>query len=250
MGVMGVSGMTGEPGADWPAKGRRLVVAVDGPAGAGKGAVCRSAAERFGLAYLETGALYRAVGLIALRGGLTGEAELARVAGTMPFAFRALGAGCYGAFLGDEEVTLALRVEAVGQTASKVAAMPGVRAALLDFQRRYGHEQNIILDGRDVGTKVWPDADLKIFLTASLEERAKRRAVELQARGEAVNLTELIAGMAERDARDAGRAHAPMEAAPGAVLVDTSPLSLKESCQAVWRLIAPLFDGSGNAAAC
>lgn len=227
----------------WPAKGVRLVVAVDGPAGAGKGAVCRSAAQRFGLTYLETGALYRAVGLIGLRDGLTDETELAQVAGTMPFGFRALGDGRYGAFLGEEEVTLALRAEEVGQAASKVAAMPGVRAALLSFQRRYGGAHDAILDGRDVGSVVWPDADLKIFLTASLEERARRRAVELQERGEAVNLTELIARMAERDARDAGRAHAPMAAAPGAILVDTSTLTLEESCQAVWRLIAPLLEG-------
>ncbi|MBF0165945.1 MAG: (d)CMP kinase [Magnetococcales bacterium] len=227
----------------WPAKGDRLVVAVDGPAGAGKGAVCRSAAQRFGLAYLETGALYRAVGLIGLRNGLTDADALARVAGTMPFGFRALEDGRYGAYLGEEEVTLALRAEEVGQTASKVAAMPGVRAALLSFQRRYGGGRNVILDGRDVGSVVWPDADLKIFLTASLEERARRRAVELQARGEAVNLTELLARMAERDARDAGRAYAPMAAAPGAILVDTSPLTLEESCQAVWRLIAPLLEG-------
>ncbi|NGZ05483.1 MAG: (d)CMP kinase [Magnetococcales bacterium] len=222
-------------------KGERIVVAVDGPAGAGKGAVCRSAAARFGLSYLETGALYRAVGLIATRTGLTGTLELARIAATMPFAYRALGAGCYAAFLGEEEVTLALRAEEVGQAASRVAALSEVRAALLGFQRRYGAGTDLILDGRDVGTQVWPDADLKIFLTASLEERARRRALELQERGEAVNLTELIARMAERDARDAGRAHAPMAAAPGAVVVDTTAMTLAESCQAVIDRIARLM---------
>ncbi|MBF0627719.1 MAG: (d)CMP kinase [Magnetococcales bacterium] len=225
-------------------KGTRVVVAVDGPAGAGKGAVCRAAAVRFGLAYLETGALYRAVGLIAARAGQEDPESLARAAATMPFAYRALGEGRYGAFLGEEEVTLALRAEAVGQMASRVAALPEVRAALLGFQRRYGHGQNLILDGRDVGSVVWPDADLKIFLTASLEERARRRAWELQARGEAVNLTELISRMAERDARDAGRAHAPMEAAPGALVVDTTELTLEASCQAVIDRIAPLLGRS------
>ncbi|MBF0215095.1 MAG: (d)CMP kinase, partial [Magnetococcales bacterium] len=167
-------------------KGARLVVAVDGPAGAGKGAVCRAAATRLNLAYLETGALYRAVGLIAWREGVSEAAQLAAIAARMPFAYRALEGGRYGAFLGEEEVTLALRDEAVGQAASRAAAVPEVRQALLGFQRRYGAGADLILDGRDVGTVVWPDADLKIFLTASLEERARRRALELQARGEAV----------------------------------------------------------------
>ncbi|MBF0271177.1 MAG: (d)CMP kinase [Magnetococcales bacterium] len=222
-------------------KGERVVVAVDGPAGAGKGAVCRAAAFHFGLAYLETGALYRAVGLISARGGLSDPAELARAAAAMPFAYRPLGEGRHGAFLGEEDVSLALRDEAVGQAASRVAALPEVRQALLGFQRRYGAGLNLILDGRDVGSVVWPDADLKIFLTASLEERARRRALELQARGEAVNLAELIASMAERDARDAGRAHAPMEPAFGAVVVDTTAMTMEESCAAVIARIAPVL---------
>ncbi|MBF0125800.1 MAG: (d)CMP kinase, partial [Magnetococcales bacterium] len=149
--------------------------------------------------------------------------------------------GGYGAFLGEEEVTLALRGEEVGQAASRVAALPGVRKALLAFQRRYGAGRDVILDGRDVGSVVWPDADLKIFLTASLEERAKRRALELQERGEAVNLEELIRSMAERDARDAGRPLAPMQPAVGAILVDTTALSLALSQEKVNNLIAALF---------
>ncbi|MBF0179049.1 MAG: (d)CMP kinase [Magnetococcales bacterium] len=223
------------------AKGNRRVVAVDGPAGAGKGAVCRGAASRFGLAYLETGALYRAVGLISLRSGIGNPDALTRAAGEMPFAFRPVGGGEYAAFLGDEEVTLALRAEEVGQAGSRVAAMPGVRRALLGFQRRYGQDRDTILDGRDVGSVVWPDADLKIFLTASLEERAKRRALELQARGETVIVENLIARMLERDQRDAERDHAPMCAAPGAILVDTTSLTLAQSREKVNNLIAALF---------
>ncbi|MBF0294032.1 MAG: (d)CMP kinase [Magnetococcales bacterium] len=223
------------------AKGNRRVVAVDGPAGAGKGAVCRAAAARFGLAYLETGALYRAVGLLSLRAGIGDPDALAAAAGEMPFAFRPVQDGEYAAFLGDEEVTLALRAEEVGQAASRVAALPGVRRALLGFQRRYGAGRDAILDGRDVGSVVWPDADLKIFLTASLEARAKRRALELQARGETVILHDLIARMQERDQRDAERDHAPMCAAPGAILVDTSSLTLAQSRERVNNLIATLF---------
>lgn len=223
-------------------KGNRLVVAVDGPAGAGKGAVCRAAARCFGLRYLETGALYRAVGLLALQQTIKIPAALAEAAAVMPFAFRQRADGEYGAFLGEEEVTLALRAEEVGQAASKVAALPGVRKALLGFQRRYGEGDALILDGRDVGSVVWPDADLKIFLTASLEERAKRRSLELQARGEAVNLTELIANMAERDNRDAGRTHAPMEPALGAIVVDTTALTLAQSQEIVNNRIAELMN--------
>ncbi len=221
-------------------KGNRLVVAVDGPAGAGKGAVCRQAAQRFGLTYLETGALYRAVGLLSLQRNLVEPEALAEAAAVMPFAYRWVSGEQYGAFLGDDEVTLALRDEAVGQAASKVAALPGVRQALLGFQRRYGGGDNLILDGRDVGSVVWPDADLKLFLTASLEERAKRRALELQLRKEAVNLDELIERMAERDHRDAGRSHAPMMASFGAIVVDTTTLTLAQSQEMVNNLIAPL----------
>ncbi|MEO5334616.1 MAG: (d)CMP kinase [Magnetococcus sp. YQC-5] len=225
-------------------KANRLVVAVDGPAGAGKGAVCRAAAARFGLTYLETGALYRAVGLFSIRQGIVTPEALAEVAAVMPFAFRNMGEGRYGAFLGAEEVTLALRAEEVGQAASRIAALPGVRKALHGFQRRYGEGANLILDGRDVGSVIWPDADLKIFLTASLEERAKRRALELQARGEAVNLRELITRMLERDTSDASRTHAPMEPAAGSVVVDTTELTLAQSQETVNQLIAGLLNRS------
>ncbi len=220
-------------------KGSRLVVAVDGPAGAGKGAVCRAVANRLSLTYLETGALYRAVALITLREGIDDDAAaIADRAATMPFSYRATGDGGFGAFLGGEDVSAGLREERVGQTASRVAAIPAVRTALLGFQRRYGGTTNLILDGRDVGTMVWPDADLKIFLTASLEARAKRRALELQERGEAVRFAEIRQAMAQRDAKDSGRTHAPMAAAADAVLVDTTHLTLDQSIETVENLVA------------
>lgn len=208
---------------------QRCVIAVDGPAGAGKGTVCRAAAAHFGLAYLDTGSLYRAVGLLALRRGLADPAEVARAAEAMDYTFRVDDRGHYRAFLEGEEVSAELRREEVGQAASRVSAIPAVRQALLGFQRRYGGEENAILDGRDVGTVVFPDADLKLYLEASLEERARRRAEELQAKGEFVNFDKLKADMAERDARDAERAHAPMKPAPDAVVVDTTRLSLADS---------------------
>ncbi|MEO5354142.1 MAG: (d)CMP kinase [Magnetococcus sp. XQGC-1] len=222
---------------DWIPKGDRLVVAVDGPAGAGKGAVCRAAAVRCGLAYLETGAIYRALGKLALQEGLTDSDDLARRAAEMPFAYRAVGGGLFRAFLGEEDVTDALRGEAIGQAASKVAAIPAVRSALLAFQRYYGHGRHLILDGRDVGTVVWPDADLKIYLTASLEERANRRLRELRGLGKNVVFEDIYADMKERDARDAGRADAPLRAAADAVQVDTTRLTLAESIDHVVQLI-------------
>lgn len=215
----------------------RRVIAVDGPAGAGKGTVCRAAAAHFGLAYLDTGSIYRAVGLLALRRGIEDPAALAQAAGGMDFNFRPDEKGVYRAWLDGEEVSADLRREEVGQAASRVSALPGVRQALMAFQRRYGAPGDAILDGRDVGTVVFPDADLKLYLDASLEERARRRAEELQAKGELVNFNKIMADMAERDARDAERAHAPMKPASDAVVVDTTTLSLVESIQRVIREI-------------
>lgn len=218
-------------------KGGRWVITVDGPAGAGKGAVCRAVAAQYNLAYLETGALYRALGLIALKTNIDAPQALAQQATTMPFAFRTTTPGqgptVWRAFLGEKDVTDNLREEAVGQAASRIAALPPVRSALLAFQRRYGDGQNIILDGRDVGTIVWPDADLKIYLTASLEERAKRRALELQERGENASLQHIRTWMAERDKRDSERSHAPLKPAADAIQVDTTLMTLTQSIQVV-----------------
>ncbi|MBF0584464.1 MAG: (d)CMP kinase [Magnetococcales bacterium] len=219
------------------AKGNRFVVAVDGPAGAGKGAVCRAAASQCQLAYLETGALYRALGLLTLQEGLNDPENLASQAARMDFSYHNMGDGIFRAFLGSDDVTDALRNETVGQAASRIAAMPAVRSALLAFQRQYGAGKNLILDGRDVGTVVWPDADLKIYLTASLEERANRRLRELEIAGKNTSFSEIYDAMAERDQRDAGRADAPLKPAPDAILLDTTELTLTQSINQVVQLI-------------
>jgi CMP/dCMP kinase len=221
-------------------KGPRFVVAVDGPAGAGKGAVCRGVASRFAFSYLDTGSIYRGVALLSLQKNVEDAEALGRLAANMPFEFRAMAGQGFRAFLAGEDVTATLREERVGRRASHVAAVPQVRAALLTFQRRYGGEANIILDGRDTGTVVWPDADLKLFLTASLEERAKRRALELQDRGETVSFDEIRDKIAERDARDSGRAHAPLAPAPDAQHVDTTFLTLDQSIETVVALVNKL----------
>lgn len=224
----------------------RLVVAVDGPAGAGKGAVCRWVALKYNFEYLETGAIYRAVALLSLQhGGLVDQPDrLAKMAREMAFAYRPLD-GRFVASLDGEEVTLALRREEVSMEASRVAALGPVRNALLDFQRNYGGGKNILLDGRDIGTVVWPEAQRKIFLTASLEERAKRRALELQAKGETVSLPGVLAEMQLRDTRDTARSHAPMVPADDAIIVDTTLMTLEESQYQVAALIAPLLLNGG-----
>ncbi|MBF0622171.1 MAG: (d)CMP kinase [Magnetococcales bacterium] len=217
----------------------RLVVALDGPAGAGKGTVCRGVAARCGLLYLDTGAIYRAVALSSLEHGVEKDnvEALAEIARTMPFEFRLDGNGAWKAWLGERDVSQSLREEDVGQRASQVSALQPVRAALLEFQRGYGAGVDVVLDGRDVGTVVFPDADLKIFLTASLEERANRRVRELHQRGEPANLTRIREDMAQRDARDAGRKHAPLLPADDAIVVDTSSMTPEQAVDSVVQLV-------------
>ncbi|MBF0358457.1 MAG: (d)CMP kinase [Magnetococcales bacterium] len=213
------------------------MVAVDGPAGAGKGAVCRAVASRFAFSYLDTGSIYRAVALLSLQKNIESDQELGELAASMPFEFRQVEGVGFRGFLAGEDVSDALREEQVGRKASHVAAVPQVRAALLTFQRHYGGDKNIILDGRDTGTVVWPDADLKVFLTASLEERAKRRALELQGKGETVSFQKIRDMIARRDARDAGRTHAPLAAAADAQHVDTTRLTLDQSIDCVAKMV-------------
>jgi cytidylate kinase len=188
-----------------------FTVAIDGPAAAGKGTISRAVAERFGLAHLDTGLLYRAVGA---RGG--DPAEAARSL-TVEDLHR-----------GD------LRTLEAGQAASRVAALPEVRAALLDFQRRFARrEGGAVLDGRDIGTVICPEAEVKLYVTASAEVRAHRRWLELGG-----DETRVLEEVRERDARDAGRADAPLRAAPDAVVIDTSTLGIAEAVAAACDLVA------------
>lgn len=217
---------------------RRPVVTIDGPAGAGKSTASRALAERLGFTYLDTGALYRAVALaagddaaLAARvdacadvAQLAGadETQLADVARGLPLAFSGNGTRLA---IGDRDVTAAIRSPEISQRASKISALPAVRAALLDVQRRLAAAGGVVAEGRDVGSVVFPDAEVKLFLTADVHERARRRTAELRARGIAADEDQVRREIESRDARDAERAAAPLVCPAGALIVDSSALS-------------------------
>jgi cytidylate kinase len=206
------------------------VITIDGPSASGKGTVAERVAAALGFHFLDSGALYRLTALSALKQGvaLDDEARVAQLAATLPATFRE-GA----VWLGSENVTDAIRAEAVGEGASKVAALPAVRAALLDRQRAYRQAPGLVADGRDMGTVVFTDAVAKVFLTASAEARAERRYKQLIEKGNSANLSALVADMQARDARDTARAVAPLKPAADALLLDTTCMDVESAVQAV-----------------
>lgn len=210
------------------------VVTVDGPSGTGKGTLCRALAARFGWHQLDSGALYRLVGLAAERRGLDldDEPRVAALAGALDVEF----AG-ERVLLDGREVGPELRTEAVGALASRVAALPRVRAALLERQRAFRQPPGLVADGRDMGTVVFPDAGLKIFLTASARARALRRLKQLNEQGLDVNLDELGEEIAARDRRDSERTVAPLRPAPDATVLDTTELGIEAVFERIARLV-------------
>lgn len=206
-----------------------MIVAIDGPAGAGKSTVSAQVAQALGFQLIDTGAMYRCVGLCALRAGVAlddGEA-LARLAADLDVAFR-FEDGRNHVLLGDEDVSADIRTEEVSDAASRVSSLPPVRAALLELQRSLGRRTDAVMEGRDIGTVVFPDAALKVFLTASIDERARRRASDYRDRGEEVDLAQIREDISARDARDSGREVAPLKEADDAVRVDTTSMSQPE----------------------
>ena len=215
-------------------------VAIDGPSGAGKSTIARAAAKRFGFLYVDTGAIYRTVGLAAERAGVK-KGDRDAVTALLPKLDISLGYGEDGvqrSYLNGEDVSEAIRTPEISSRASDVSAMPEVRACLLEMQRAMARKHSVIMDGRDIGTVVLPDADLKIFLTASAECRAERRRAELESKGISASFGWILSEMSRRDRQDSKRAAAPLTVAEGAVTVDTSSLSLEESIEAVCSLIS------------
>jgi len=207
------------------------VVAIDGPAGAGKSTIARAIAVRLGFAYIDTGAMYRAVALWALRAGidLDDPLRLEQLARQAVIDFIAEGSLV---LLNGGDVTSAIREPGISEAASKVAAVPGVRRAMRDEQRRIGLQRSVVMEGRDIGTVVFPDADVKIYLDADPETRASRRAAELSADAGAVGRE-----MAERDSRDRTRTEAPLMQAPDAEYLDSTRLSPSEVEEAILKLV-------------
>ena len=215
-----------------------MTVAIDGPAGAGKSTIARALAQALHFVYVDTGALYRAVGYYMLTNGVPLK-EAARVEARLPEITLELkyADGTQRVILNGEDVSGKIRTPEVSMAASVVSAQPPVRRFLFDLQRDTAKKSDVIMDGRDIGTVVLPDARLKIFLTASPEARAKRRYAELCEKGEKVTYDAVLADMVKRDYDDTHRAAAPLKAADDAVLVDTTALSLEESIETLRRLV-------------
>jgi cytidylate kinase len=204
------------------------VITIDGPSGSGKGTVSRVAAKTLGWALLDSGALYRLVALAGRRSGIDLEdaVGLARLAENLNIRFGSTPAGGEIIWLGGQDVTHDIRTESAGSDASKVAALPAVRTALLERQRRFAVAPGLVADGRDMGTVVFPDARVKIFLTASADERAARRYKQLKEKGVTATLAALSKEIAERDQRDITRSASPLVASEDAVLLDSTRMSV------------------------
>ena len=214
-------------------------VAIDGPSGAGKSTMVKRLARELGFVYVDTGAIYRTLGLFALRTGAD-PGDWAQVEPLLPRVAIRMDYGSDGLqhmYLGDEDVTEAIRRPEVSDAASRISAIPQVRAFLMDMQRDMARTHSVVMDGRDIGTVVLPGADVKLFLTASAEERARRRCAELRDRGTPVEYETVLADILERDARDSGRSAAPLKQAEGAALIDTTGLSLEESFRLLLRTV-------------
>ncbi len=212
-------------------------VAIDGPAGAGKSTIAKLVAKEKGYVYVDTGAMYRGLAIHFLENGIEAE-EKEKIAEACKDADVTIRYedGQQQVYLNGRNITAKLREEAVGNMASKSSAIPEVRAKLLELQRELARKEDVIMDGRDIGTCVLPDADVKVFLTASVETRAKRRYDELVEKGVACDLEEIARDIAERDERDSTREIAPLKQAEDAVLVDSSHMTIEEVVAAIVKL--------------
>ena len=210
------------------------MVAIDGPSGAGKSTIARRLASRLGFVYIDTGAMYRAVALWAERQGVD-PADMHRAEQLAIAAQIELAPGRI--LLNGEDVTEAIRRPEISNGASKISAVPGVRRAMVGKQREIGEQTSVVMEGRDIGTVVFPQADVKVFLDANPAERVRRRYVELAAKGETISSEQLASEMRERDQRDTTRADAPLSQAPDAVYLDSTSMGIEEVEEAILKIV-------------
>lgn len=231
---MGLRGFVGKKAKGW-------IIAIDGPSGAGKSTIAKLLAKRLGFLYMDTGAMYRAIGLKALRMScnLNDTEAIAAIAHGSTVELRPVPEGCR-VLLDGADVTEAIRAEPVSQAASKVSAISEVRKVLVAAQQTMGAAGSVVLEGRDTGTKVFPDADLKVFLDASEATRAKRRYQENLAKGVTLTLEETLAEINERDQRDSQRADSPLVQAEDAIYLDTSGKTVDEVLEEIARMVVRL----------
>ena len=214
-------------------------IAIDGPAGAGKSTLAKKLAEQLGFLYVDTGAIYRTVALKVLweKADPSDPAQVVPLLEGLELHMGYDSDGVQRMYLEGEDVSAAIRRHKVSGAASQVSAIPEVRAFLLERQRELARENDVVMDGRDIGTVVLPDADVKIFLTAAPEARARRRLLELEQRGEAANYDAILHDIRERDRQDETRPIAPLRRADGAALLDTTQLNLEQSCDRLLSLV-------------
>jgi cytidylate kinase len=226
-----------------------VIVAIDGPAGSGKSTVAREAARRLGFTYLDSGALYRTIGLLALEQALdlADGVEVGRLAASVPIDVGGREDGSLKVLVRDRDVSEEIRAQSVAAASSRVAAHPEVRRALLEKQRAIIRAGDHVVEGRDIGTVVAPDAAVKLFLDAAPDERVRRRVAELTGRGQGVDANDVEAALAERDNRDMTRTAAPLKPAPDAVVIDTTGLAPEQVIERVVELVERAQDeGNGD----
>ena len=211
---------------------KKIRVAIDGPAGAGKSSVSRLTAERLGFSYIDTGAIYRALAFLMGEVTVDEHGKIRELLKNFNVSFK-IENGVNHVFLNGNDITSEIRTENISKKASAVSALPFVREALFAMQRKYAENGGVVMEGRDIGTVIMPDAELKIFLTASPEKRAKRRMLELEAKGQKVDFDELVKEIKERDFRDSTRAVSPLKQAEDAVLVDNSDINLEQTVDVI-----------------
>lgn len=223
---------------------KSIKIAIDGPAGAGKSTIAKAVAGALGFVYIDTGAMYRAIGLAAVRKGVdpTDAPGVEGILDDIEIKIAHTEAG-QQVYLNGENVSTEIRLPEISSAASNVAVIPAVRLKLVELQRILAEETDVIMDGRDIGTYVLPNAQLKIFLTADVEERAKRRYLELEEKGVATTLEEVLSEMKFRDHNDSSRAFAPLRPAEDSVMVDSTKLTLEETVAKITAMAKELKEG-------